>query len=146
MQWRKHLHIEADALSRQLMPPGIPSLRQVCRAFGYCIPSREVLCWGLHGSYLLPRERHLRSAASSQPPTPATDICCTAPLHRLPACLLGPQVLHSTVVEILLFMTPRHRADIVASLVASLNATYARFKCRNPSFEVGAQLQGGSGR
>jgi hypothetical protein len=51
-------------------------------------------------------------------------------------------VLHSTVVEILLFMTPRHRADIVASLVASLNATYARFKCRNPSFGVGAQLQG----
>ncbi len=29
MQWRKHLHIEADQLSRQLMPPGIPSLRQV---------------------------------------------------------------------------------------------------------------------
>ena len=77
------------------------------------------------------------------PLTFAAPPLCTA---CLPACLLGPQVLHSTVVEILLFMTPRHRADIVASLVASLNATYARFKCRNPSFEVGAQLQGGSGR
>lgn len=31
VQWRKTLHIEADALCRQLMPPGIPSLRQVQR-------------------------------------------------------------------------------------------------------------------
>jgi hypothetical protein len=29
VQWRKHLFIEADHLSRQLMPPGIPALRQV---------------------------------------------------------------------------------------------------------------------
>ena len=29
VQWRKHLQLEADMLSRQLMPPGIPSLREV---------------------------------------------------------------------------------------------------------------------
>lgn len=40
------------------------------------------------------------------------------------------------MVEVLLFMTPRHRADIVASLVASLNGTYIRFMRRNPGFKV----------
>ncbi len=40
------------------------------------------------------------------------------------------------MVEILLFMTPRHRADIVASLVASLNGAYLRFMRRNPGFQV----------
>ncbi len=48
------------------------------------------------------------------------------------------QVLHSTVVEILLFMTPNHRADIIASLLSSLNAAYGRFRRRNPAFAVGA--------
>lgn len=48
------------------------------------------------------------------------------------------QVLHSTVVEILLFMTPRHRAEIVASLVASLNTAYRRFMRRNRHFKASA--------
>ena len=46
------------------------------------------------------------------------------------------QVLHSTVVELLLYMTPHYRADIVASLVVSLNGTYSRFMRRNPGFQV----------
>ncbi|KAL4854538.1 Phospholipase SGR2 [Chlorella vulgaris] len=44
------------------------------------------------------------------------------------------QVLHSTVVEILLFMS-HHRAHIVSSLITSLNAAYLRFMRRNPRFK-----------
>jgi hypothetical protein len=39
-------------------------------------------------------------------------------------------------------MTPAHRADIVATLITSLNAAYARFRCRNPRFKASSQACG----
>ena len=45
------------------------------------------------------------------------------------------QVLHSTAVEVLLYLTPLHRAAIMQSLIASLNSAYARFMLRNPEFK-----------
>jgi len=71
VQWRKTLTLEVDSLAAGLMPPGIPSLRQV---------------------------------------------------------------LHSTAVEVLLYLTPMHRAAILSSLVTSLNSVYAKFMLRNPDF------------
>jgi len=56
------------------------------------------------------------------------------------------QTLHSTVVEILLYMTPHHRADIINSLATSLNATYQRFLARNPGFNVSGRGLLGVGR
>ena len=47
------------------------------------------------------------------------------------------QVLHATVVEVLLFLTPRHRERMVDAVVRSLNAQYSRFVARNPGFQVG---------
>lgn len=46
------------------------------------------------------------------------------------------QVLHATVVEVLLFLTPRHRERMVDAVVRSLNAQYSRFVARNPGFQV----------
>jgi hypothetical protein len=43
-------------------------------------------------------------------------------------------VLHSTAVEVLLYLTPLHRAAVLDSLVASLNSAYSRFMLRNPEF------------
>jgi DDHD domain len=45
------------------------------------------------------------------------------------------QVLHSTAVEVLLYLTPLHRAAVLGSLVASLNSAYSRFMLRNPQFK-----------
>eukprot|EP00887_Chlorella_sp_A99_P003527 scaffold7.g3527.t1 len=50
------------------------------------------------------------------------------------------QVLHSTVVEVLLSMTPLHRSEILGSLVTSLNACHARFLRRNPGFKARRRL------
>lgn len=44
------------------------------------------------------------------------------------------QVLHSTAVEVLLYLTPLHRASVLSGVVASLNSAYARFMLRNPNF------------
>ena len=38
--------------------------------------------------------------------------------------------------QVLLYVTPLHRADIVASLVSALNSAYARFMLRNPQFQA----------
>lgn len=46
------------------------------------------------------------------------------------------QVLHATVVEVLLYLTPGFRERMVESVVRSLNAQYSRFLARNPSFQV----------
>lgn len=43
-------------------------------------------------------------------------------------------ILHATAVEVLLYLTPLHCQDMVNSVVLSLNATYAKFIARNPSF------------
>lgn len=42
--------------------------------------------------------------------------------------------LHATAVEVLLYLAPAHAADMVRSLVASLNAQWARFSARHPDF------------
>lgn len=46
------------------------------------------------------------------------------------------QVLHATVVEVLLFLTPGYRDQMVAALVRALNAQITRFRDRNPGFKV----------
>uniref|UniRef100_A0A1D2AB48 DDHD domain-containing protein n=1 Tax=Auxenochlorella protothecoides TaxID=3075 RepID=A0A1D2AB48_AUXPR len=45
------------------------------------------------------------------------------------------QVLHATVVEVLLFLTPGYRDQMVAALVRALNAQITRFRDRNPGFK-----------
>jgi len=92
VQWRKHLHIEADQLSRQLMPPGIPSLRQVrvpALLSGACLPCPILrMCLAI-----TPKGHTCQIRPRPIPPHP-TSSCCPF------------QTLHSTVVEILLYMTP----------------------------------------
>lgn len=65
------------------------------------------------------------------------------------------QVLHATVVEVLLFMTPSFRDQMVCALARSLNVQVARFRARNPTFSVRcrelgvrqmARLPAGAGR
>ena len=43
-------------------------------------------------------------------------------------------ILHSTAVEVLHYLTPIHRAAMLASLVTCLNSVFARFMLRNPEF------------
>ena len=50
------------------------------------------------------------------------------------------QMLHSTAVEVLLYLTQLHCQEMLDSLVASLNLQYQRFKARNPSFQVSHSL------
>lgn len=42
--------------------------------------------------------------------------------------------LHATAVEVLLYLAPAHARDMTRSLVASLNAQWARFSARHPDF------------
>lgn len=43
--------------------------------------------------------------------------------------------MHATAVEVLLYLAPAHAADMIKSLVASLNAQWRRFSARHPDFE-----------
>jgi hypothetical protein len=54
-----------------------------------------------------------------------------------PGALFLRQILHATAVEVLLYLTPFIRADILDSLVSSLNSTYLKFRLRHPDFQVG---------
>lgn len=45
-------------------------------------------------------------------------------------------MLHSTAVEVLLYLTPLHCQDMLDSLVDSLNLQFRKFQRRNPSFQV----------
>lgn len=47
-------------------------------------------------------------------------------------------MLHATAVEVLLYLTPSHCHDMLTSLIASMNATYAKFMRRYPGFKVGS--------
>ena len=42
--------------------------------------------------------------------------------------------MHATAIEVLLYLAPAHASDMVCSLVASLNAQWARFSARHPEF------------
>lgn len=46
-------------------------------------------------------------------------------------------MLHSTAVEVLLYLTPLHCQDMLNSLVDSINIQFGKFQRRNPSFQVG---------
>lgn len=45
-------------------------------------------------------------------------------------------MLHATAVEVLLYLTPSHCHDMLTSLIASMNSTYAKFMRRYPGFKV----------
>ena len=45
-------------------------------------------------------------------------------------------VLHSTAIEVLLALTPRHLQSMMDSLIDFLNAQYAKFMARHPTFKV----------
>lgn len=45
-------------------------------------------------------------------------------------------MLHSTAVEVLLYLTPLHCQDMLDSLVLSFNTIYAAFMLRHPTFDV----------
>ncbi|KAK9852138.1 hypothetical protein WJX84_007417 [Apatococcus fuscideae] len=44
-------------------------------------------------------------------------------------------MLHATAVEVLLYLTPSHCHDMLTSLIASMNSTYAKFMRRYPGFK-----------
>ena len=136
VQWRKHLHIEADRLARQLMVGGVLGGGGWGRWWG-----SGCFFWIRGEALQLTIVPELGTLVVLGTQSRSLPHRC-APASRAPARTQPPgipslrSVLHSTVVEILLFMTPRHRAEIVASLVTSLNTVYARFVQRNPGFKV----------
>lgn len=66
--------------------------------------------------------------------TLSLEVDALAAALRPPGIASLRQVLHSTAVEVLLYLTPLHRAAVLGSLVASLNSAYSRFMLRNPEF------------
>ena len=46
------------------------------------------------------------------------------------------EMMHATAVEVLLYLTPLHCQDMLASLVAAFNAQVSKFSLRNPHFQV----------
>ena len=62
--------------------------------------------------------RHTGSAEFSQCHYPS--LCCRA----------------TSQVEVLLYLSPLHHRDFVASMAYNLNDTYRRFMRRNPSFKA----------
>jgi hypothetical protein len=45
-------------------------------------------------------------------------------------------MMHATAVEVLLYLTPLHCQDMLASLVAACNAQHAKFMLRHPDFQA----------
>lgn len=45
-------------------------------------------------------------------------------------------MLHATAVEVLLYLTPLHCADMLSSLVEAMNAQFSKFMLRHPDFQV----------
>lgn len=140
-QWRKHLTLEIDQLSAVLMPPGVRALRQVWAARPGVV-RRGVHAHGCVGApettrpknHILARQTRKQSSARAglalygAPRAPNT---CRHSFSHAPL----PQVLFATVVEVLLYLTPLHRADILCSLVTALNSTFSKFMLRNPHFK-----------
>jgi hypothetical protein len=48
-------------------------------------------------------------------------------------------MLHATAVEVLLYLTPLHCQDMLGSLVAAMNAQFAKFMLRHPDFQARVQ-------
>ena len=51
-------------------------------------------------------------------------------------------MLHATVVEVLLYLTPLHCQDMLDSVVLSLNSVHAKFMRLNPDFTARAPDSG----
>ena len=49
-------------------------------------------------------------------------------------------MLHATAVEVLLYLTPLHCQDMLGSLVAAMNAQFAKFMLRHPHFQARCPL------
>lgn len=66
--------------------------------------------------------------------TLSLEVDALAAMLRPPGIPALRHVLHSTAVEVLLYLTPLHRAAILGGLLMALNSVYARFMLRNPDF------------
>lgn len=67
--------------------------------------------------------------------TLSLEVDALAAMLRPPGIPALRHVLHSTAVEVLLYLTPLHRAAILGGLLTALNSVYARFMLRNPEFK-----------